>query len=192
MPFQSLGSVGTRDRFKSLLLHAGDALGIAVQFPISQCQMAVDRTQVQLVELKDGVGQAFTVLPVAAKAGHPRINLELHGEAATAAAGEVLTKQRFAHAAQRRHQLPVQTSAQLFRLGEVAKHQHRQFQSRSAQFNAFLQGGDAEAAGSTANGGTGDGFSAMPITVSLDHRHECAVIGQQAFDGPCVGFHGRG
>ena len=95
------------------------------KFAIGQSEMAVDPTQIQLIELQDRFRQAFPVLPIAAKARHAGVEFELHRKLPAAAVGKVLAQKRLAHAAECGHQLPVQAGPQLFGLGEIAKNEHR-------------------------------------------------------------------
>ena len=136
-----------QNRFKPLLLQGCDPVTLAFRLAIGEGQVAVNPAELDLIQLPNRRCQPWSFFPVATQARHPRVQFQLDTERTPTATGEVLAEQRFAHAAQGWHQLPVQAGSQLLRLGEVSQHQNGLIQSGLPEFDPFLQRGHTELAG---------------------------------------------
>ena len=154
--------------------------------------MAVEAAELQIRQVLDGFGDGGALPPVAAETGHARVQFQLHLEAAAAAVSQGCTETRLLQAAQCRHQLPVQAAAQIFRLDEIAQQQHRGIDARPSQGDPLLQGGDAEACRSAAQGSSRHGFGPVTVSVRFHHRHQRGPAGQMSEQCPRIGLDGGG
>ena len=134
------------------------------------------------------MGQAIAFHPVTSKAGHPSVQLELNVETSTTTVGQVLTEQGLTHAAEGRHQPPLEAGSEVIGLGEMTQHKHRLIEPCIPKVNPLLECCDTKACGSTTDRGFGHSFCSVAITVRLDDSHQIAVRTKVAFEGAGIRF----